>query len=92
MLSYEQIGAAAMLSRACAGTIRRTAVFSLPGIREGRPPGDGEADPAGARARRARAQAIELARDPATAIHRETIPLGDADVAIRDSTPLHERP
>ena len=31
MLSYEQIGAAAMLSRACAGTIRRTVVFSLPG-------------------------------------------------------------
>ena len=31
MLSYEQIGAAAMLSRACAGTIRRTAVFTLPG-------------------------------------------------------------
>jgi molybdopterin adenylyltransferase len=31
MLSYEQIGAAAMLSRACAGTIRKTAVFSLPG-------------------------------------------------------------
>jgi molybdopterin adenylyltransferase len=31
VLSYEQIGAAAMLSRACAGTIRRTVVFSLPG-------------------------------------------------------------
>ena len=31
MLSYEQIGAAAMLSRACAGTIRKTIVFSLPG-------------------------------------------------------------
>ena len=31
MLSYEQIGAAAMLSRACAGTIRNTAVFLLPG-------------------------------------------------------------
>ena len=31
MLSYEEIGAAAMLSRACAGTIRRTVVFSLPG-------------------------------------------------------------
>jgi molybdenum cofactor biosynthesis protein B len=31
MLSYEQIGAAAMLSRACAGTIRKTVVFSLPG-------------------------------------------------------------
>lgn len=31
VLSYEQIGAAAMLSRACAGTIGRTAVFSLPG-------------------------------------------------------------
>jgi molybdenum cofactor biosynthesis protein B len=31
MLSYEQIGAAAMLSRACAGTVGRCAVFSLPG-------------------------------------------------------------
>jgi molybdenum cofactor biosynthesis protein B len=31
MLSYQEIGAAAMLSRACAGSIRRTAVFSLPG-------------------------------------------------------------
>lgn len=31
MLSYEQIGSAAMLSRACAGTIGRSAVFSLPG-------------------------------------------------------------
>ena len=33
MLSYEQIGSAAMLSRACAGTIGRTVVFSLPGSR-----------------------------------------------------------
>ena len=31
MLSFKEIGAAAMLSRACAGTIGRTAVFSLPG-------------------------------------------------------------
>lgn len=31
MLSYEEIGAAAMLSRACAGTIGTTVVFSLPG-------------------------------------------------------------
>jgi molybdopterin adenylyltransferase len=31
MLSFEEIGSAAMLSRACAGTIGRTAVFSLPG-------------------------------------------------------------
>jgi molybdenum cofactor biosynthesis protein B len=31
MLSYEEIGAAAMLSRACAGTMGRSAVFSLPG-------------------------------------------------------------
>jgi molybdenum cofactor biosynthesis protein B len=31
MLSYGEIGAAAMMSRACAGTIGRTAVFSLPG-------------------------------------------------------------
>jgi molybdopterin adenylyltransferase len=31
MLSYHDIGPAAMLSRACAGTIGRTAVFSLPG-------------------------------------------------------------
>ena len=31
MLSYEAIGSAAMLSRACAGTIGRSAVFALPG-------------------------------------------------------------
>ena len=31
MLSYEQIGSAAMMSRACAGVVGRTAVFSLPG-------------------------------------------------------------
>ena len=31
MLSYEEIGSASMLSRACAGTIGRTAVFALPG-------------------------------------------------------------
>lgn len=31
MLSYPEIGAAAMLSRASAGTIGRTVVFSLPG-------------------------------------------------------------
>lgn len=31
MLSYADIGAAAMLSRACAGVSNRTAVFSLPG-------------------------------------------------------------
>ncbi len=31
MLSYDEIGPAAMLSRACAGTIRKTAVFALPG-------------------------------------------------------------
>ena len=31
MLSYGEIGSAAMLSRACAGTIGRTIVFALPG-------------------------------------------------------------
>jgi len=31
MLSYDDIGSAAMLSRACAGTIGRTAIFALPG-------------------------------------------------------------
>jgi molybdopterin adenylyltransferase len=31
MLSYREIGSAAMLTRACAGTIGHTAVFSLPG-------------------------------------------------------------
>jgi molybdenum cofactor biosynthesis protein B len=31
MLSYAEIGSAAMMSRACAGTIDRTIVFSLPG-------------------------------------------------------------
>ncbi len=33
VLSYEQIGSAAMLSRACAGTIGSTAVFALPGAK-----------------------------------------------------------
>ena len=31
MLSYEQIGSAAMLSRACGGSLGTTAIFSLPG-------------------------------------------------------------
>ena len=31
MLSFAEIGAAAMLTRACAGTIGRTAIFALPG-------------------------------------------------------------
>ena len=31
MLSYDEIGSAAMLTRACAGTVGRAAVFSLPG-------------------------------------------------------------
>jgi molybdenum cofactor biosynthesis protein B len=31
MLSYEDIGSAAMMSRACAGTIGKTIVISLPG-------------------------------------------------------------
>ncbi len=30
-LSFAEIGAAAMMSRACAGTIGRTAIFTLPG-------------------------------------------------------------
>jgi molybdopterin adenylyltransferase len=33
MLSYKEIGSAAMLSRACAGTVGTTAIFSLPGSR-----------------------------------------------------------
>jgi molybdenum cofactor biosynthesis protein B len=31
MLSFMEIGAAAMMTRACAGTVGRTAIFSLPG-------------------------------------------------------------
>jgi molybdenum cofactor biosynthesis protein B len=31
MLSFQEIGAAAMLSRATAGTVERTAIFALPG-------------------------------------------------------------
>ena len=33
-LSYQEIGSAAMLTRACAGTIGKTAVFCLPGSQE----------------------------------------------------------
>ena len=31
VLSYQEIGSAAMLTRACAGTVGRTAIFALPG-------------------------------------------------------------
>ncbi len=31
VLSFQEVGSAAMLSRACAGAVGRTAVFSLPG-------------------------------------------------------------
>lgn len=31
MLSYQEVGSAAMMSRACAGTIGRSVVFALPG-------------------------------------------------------------
>ena len=31
VLSYQEIGSAAMLTRACAGAVGRTAIFSLPG-------------------------------------------------------------
>lgn len=34
MLSYDQVGSAAIMSRACAGTIGRTAVFALPGAEQ----------------------------------------------------------
>ena len=34
MISYQEIGSAAMLSRACAGTIGKTAIFCLPGSEE----------------------------------------------------------
>jgi molybdenum cofactor biosynthesis protein B len=34
MLSYGEVGSAAMLSRACAGSIGHTAVFSLPGAEQ----------------------------------------------------------
>ena len=42
MLSYQQIGAAAMLSRACAGTIRQDDRVHAARIGESRPAGDGE--------------------------------------------------
>jgi molybdenum cofactor biosynthesis protein B len=34
MLSYDQVGSAAMMSRACAGAMGRTAVFALPGAEQ----------------------------------------------------------
>ena len=49
MLSYDQVGSAAMLSRATAGTYRGSVVVSVPWLAQGRRPGVGEADRAGAR-------------------------------------------
>ena len=49
MLSYEQIGPAAMMSRAIAGTAQGKAIFVAPRIARRGPPGDDEADPPRAR-------------------------------------------
>ena len=53
MLSYQDIGSAAMMSRACAGTIGRIVVISLAGFREGGQARDGQARHSRARAPRA---------------------------------------
>ena len=66
LLSFEEIGSAAMLSRAAAGVVRGTPVFLLPGSPEG---GDARADaprPAGDRARRERARRAVTKSCPAS--------------------------
>ena len=54
MLSYAEVGAAAMLSRAQGGVVQGRALFSLPGLAQCLPPRAGEADPARAGPRPAR--------------------------------------
>ena len=54
MLSYAEIGSAAMLSRAVAGVWSGRAVFSVPGSTRRGAPRVGEAHRAGGRPRRAR--------------------------------------
>ena len=58
MLSYAEIGAAAMLTRATAGSIGTHGGLLAAGIRACRAPGDDQADPPGGRPRRAGAEAI----------------------------------
>ena len=60
MLSYQQIGPAAMMSRACAGLVARRIVVALPGLAGRRAPGDGEAGDS--RARPSRPAGVEISR------------------------------
>ena len=73
MLSYEQVGSAAMLSRACAGSLGRTAVFALPGSEQAVRLAMTKLILPGARTRRQGARAMTTMRPI-----RETIPLDEA--------------
>ena len=61
-LSYQEIGPAAMLSRACAGLARGTIVISLPGSENAVRPGDDEARRAGARPHGTRGAPVTAAK------------------------------
>ena len=60
MLSYQEIGAAAMLSRACAGRVGRAILVCLPGSEARGAPGGREAAAAGARTPRAGSDAVTM--------------------------------
>ena len=87
-LSYQEIGPAAMLSRACAGLARGTIVISLPGSENAVRPGDDEARRAGARPHGTRGAPVTAAkrlygRRPGLRQHAAR-PAGDAPSARRN--------
>ena len=80
VLSYQEIGSAAMLTRACAGTIGRTAIFALPARSTRSRLGMTQADPSRNRPRGAGAETMTTMRPI-----RETLPLDEAMALIRDA-------
>ena len=79
MLSYEQIGPAAMMSRACAGLVAGRIVVALAGIGSRGAPGDGAAADPRARPPRPRGDAIDGTGDTASCARSpRTISLDEA--------------
>ena len=90
MLSWEQVGAAAMLSRATAGTFRGSVVISTPGSPKAVAARVGEADRARATAPRLGAGSVAVARTRSGDADRRSELGGERVVGVAD---LHgERP
>ena len=83
MLSYQEIGPAAMMSRACAGLVGRTRRRLAAGIGSGGAAGDDEADPSRARTSRAASEHERLAAMTDAPVHATRSPLEEARALTR---------